>query len=396
MRGCLARLAALAFGLLLAWLLLEGLLRLMPGLLPAQVQKVTGRQPRSQAGLDRFYQQWKAVQVPDPYLGFRYAPNLDVVLEGHPDFIYRLRTNSRGLRNLRAAGPVDALLIGDSFAFGYGVNEEDSWEARLQAMTGLEFVNFGVSGFGPLRELRLLQRDGLALQPKLVVWQFFKNDFFDASNFQRWLASGHPDFIAWEAEVYHAPSAAPQGSGLSWQIRSWLYRHVITYELVKYALGLGAYADRSQRPLTVTVDGTPLYLEQTLNREWADFTRPDIEQGWHATQQALLQARDLAQAAGAQFVVVMAPSKEETYWRLMAPKVDDPQGFHMRLNSQRLAEFCQQEGLTCLDLYDSFAEAAQAGEVLYFSHDAHWNQAGHALAAQTVRDFLASQGLLSQ
>ena len=394
MRNLITRLIAVGFGLLLAWLLIELVLRLMPGLLPPAVQEVTGREPRSLSSIDRFYQTWLAAQMSDPVLGVRSRPNLDIWLEGHPDFSYRLRTNSHGLRNDREQGPVDAILLGDSFAFGYGVNEEDTWAARLSELSGIEFVNLGVSGLGAVRELRLLETEGLPLQPKLVVWQFFKNDPWDASRFQQWQASGNPDFMAWEKEQYSQPKPAAQGSGVGWAVRRFLYRHVISYELVKYALGIGVYTDQSEQRIRVVVDGKPLLLEQTLNRTWGDFSQPDIEQGWRLTQESLLQARDLVEAAGAKFAVVMVPSKEEVYWHLLAPRLDDPEGMHMLEPSRRLAEFCRQEGIPYLDLQDRMAAAAQQGQVLYLTYDAHWNPAGHALAAEILNAFLKEQDLL--
>jgi len=395
MRTVFARLAAALFGLFLAWLLLEGLLRLMPGLLPPPVQTITGREPRAVSGIDRFYEGWRAAQVSDPLLGVRNAPNLDVLLEGHPDFSYRLRTNSRGLRNERETGPVDAILLGDSFAFGYGVDAAETWQAELRRLSGTEFVNVAVSGMGPVRELRLLETEVLPLQPQLVVWQFFKNDFWDASHFQQWLESDEPDYMAWDKAQYSQPAPSPvTGSGLGWSIRRFLFRHVITYELAKFFLGAGAYADSSNQQVRVLVDGVPLMLEQTLNRTWSDFSRPDIQAGWQMTQESLLQARDQVEAGGASFAVVLVPSKEEAYWRLLAPKLDDPDSMGIGRNSRRMLEFCQAQGIACLDLTSAFQAAAQAGPPLYFTYDAHWNAAGHQLAAEEVYAFLAAENLI--
>jgi len=55
--------------------------------------------------------------------------------------------------------------------------------------------------------------------------------------------------------------------------------------------------------------------------------------------------------------------------------------------------FCQQESLHCLDLTPAFVEQTQTGAELYFRQDAHWNPAGHQLAADLLADYLIEQGL---
>ena len=119
----------------------------------------------------------------DALAGYRYAPHLDVRLSGHPDFSCRVRTNGRGLRTPFERGPVDVIALGDSFTFGYGVDEAETWPARLAELTGWSVANLGVSGYGPQSELALLRSEGPALPPRLLLWQFFANDLEDASLF---------------------------------------------------------------------------------------------------------------------------------------------------------------------------------------------------------------------
>ena len=74
------------------------------------------------------------------------------------------------------------ILLGDSFAMGYGVSYEDSVPARLEKSLAallkrpVEVVNLGVSGFGTAEELIALEKDGWAFKPDLVMAYWHASD----------------------------------------------------------------------------------------------------------------------------------------------------------------------------------------------------------------------------
>jgi lysophospholipase L1-like esterase len=114
----------------------------------------------------------------DERLRYRLTPGFDMTLGGA-----RYRINSLGLR-----GPeVDetgstVLVVGDSFAFGLGVDEDETFSARLEgaldAATGgpVEVLNLGVPGYHTGQEAVWLERVGFALAPDLVVLLYYGND----------------------------------------------------------------------------------------------------------------------------------------------------------------------------------------------------------------------------
>ena len=360
----------------------EGLLQAAPHRLPPAVQAALGVGPYGRRSQRDFYEAWHALAVPDPQAGYRCAPNLDVQLSGHRDFSYRVRTNSRGLRTPHQHGPVDVVAIGDSFTFGYGVDEADAWPARLAALTGWSVANLGVSGYGSQSELAVLRSDGLPLQPRLVLWQFFANDCEDASLFARWQQSGQPDLYRW---LRQTPAAAGRTTPAAGRLRGWLHRHVRSYELAKYALGIGGYGSGGY-PAFVQVDSAALLLDPANAARWADFSRAEINHGWQLTCDSLLEAQRTAQATGVRFAVLLAPSKEETYGN-RRPRRQARSAGDIRGPARRMAAFCRQQGIPCLDLGPLFVSAGQANQALYFPTDAHWNPAGHALAARQIAPF---------
>ena len=68
--------------------------------------------------------------------------------------------------------------VGDSFAYGLGVQDEETFAALLQSSTGLEVVNAGVNGYGIDQAVLMWEHHGRHLAPCLVVLTYYVDDFF--------------------------------------------------------------------------------------------------------------------------------------------------------------------------------------------------------------------------
>ena len=71
-----------------------------------------------------------------------------------------------------------------------------------------------------------------------------------------------------------------------------------------------------------------------------------------------------------------------------------------RLSRNRLAQnalmqrFCEEAGIPFLDLTTALQERVENGENMYFPDDSHLNEAGEALTAAMLAEFLREQGLI--
>jgi hypothetical protein len=104
------------------------------------------------------------------------------------------------------------------------------------------------------------------------------------------------------------------------------------------------------------------------------------------------------------------PSKAEAYWPLIERSLgpDELQRAidfscsynHMHLRAadiqanrraqnDLLRDFCTETRIQFLDLTPALEQNAAAGRAVYFADDAHWNAAGHELAAQELAKFFA-------
>ncbi len=84
--------------------------------------------------------------------------------------------NQQGLRSPRLPDAPKAVLLGDSQAFGWGVQDNETIAARLEHILGGAVVNTAIPSYGTARELMLMQRLGLP-RPEAVIILYNENDW---------------------------------------------------------------------------------------------------------------------------------------------------------------------------------------------------------------------------
>jgi len=108
------------------------------------------------------------------------------------EFEYRISINKYGMRQ----HPVDKdhkasnyriAVLGDSFVWGIGVNDQSRFTEILERLLpGSEVLNFGVSGYGPIQYYLLLDKV-ISFRPDLVILSFcLANDFEDNVFYERY------------------------------------------------------------------------------------------------------------------------------------------------------------------------------------------------------------------
>jgi lysophospholipase L1-like esterase len=130
----------------------------------------------------------------DPELGWVSEPNVYM-----PDMygpgIY-LRTNAQAFRNDRdiqatvAKGKARVVCSGDSFTFGYGVENAHSWCELLSLLEPrLETVNMGQPGYGVDQAYLWYKRDAATIEHHVQLLAFVTHDFYRMQSDSFW---GYP------------------------------------------------------------------------------------------------------------------------------------------------------------------------------------------------------------
>jgi hypothetical protein len=91
-----------------------------------------------------------------PELSYRIRPNSRCLFKTR-EYEVEIQSNSMGLRddNDSLVAP-EIILLGDSQAMGWGVNQDQTIEAILEKTTGRKVLNAAIPSYGTAREMRLL------------------------------------------------------------------------------------------------------------------------------------------------------------------------------------------------------------------------------------------------
>lgn len=115
---------------------------------------------------------------------------------------YRLTGLPKGSERRPAAGRV--VVLGDSQAMGWGVNDGETFASVLAAELGIDVLNLAVSSYGTARELLRLQQEVSLGDGDVVVIQYHPNDLRENLAFLR--SGGLPRRVPSDlARLAHTP-----------------------------------------------------------------------------------------------------------------------------------------------------------------------------------------------
>lgn len=116
-------------------------------------------------------------------LGWKLKSNYQAIWE-NLSYKVHYQTNSRGFRDReheiqKKSSTRRIMVLGDSFAEGWGMAEEKMWQFQLEKMFEgkVEVMNYGVRGYDVLQEYKQLLEMGLQYRPDLVIQLLCENDY---------------------------------------------------------------------------------------------------------------------------------------------------------------------------------------------------------------------------
>src|SRR4051794_18112933 len=319
----------------------------------------------------------RGLYVPDPPRRYRLRPGFRGTVSNRVEFDTPVTINREGLRGPevgpKAAGTLRVLVLGDSFAFGVGAQEGETYPARLQEAlrsrgVRAEVLNAGAPGYGVPDEAAWFERWGQPLAPDVVlITVFLGNDLQDAVPGPKPMAVDGALVMPGEA---------------SGSLSRWLYYHSQLFVLIKNS-SLGA----SLRRLL----GRPEPLETRQQREEFDLyakegTSEMVRQGAAETERAV--AALAADAGGARVLAGVIPSLVQVHprpWQAhLHPFRLDPARYDRTRPNEIFRGIFARHGIPVVDLTEPFSQALARGQKIYYSIDQHLTPAGYRLAGERI------------
>lgn len=304
--------------------------------------------------------------VPDPDVGFLPPSGLRRLVRTS-DFTAVYETDSRGFPNPEPwPSRASLVFLGDSVAFGYGVDVRESFPHVIGDLLSTPVVNLALAGAGPSRQAAVYQKFGIGLRPRHVVACVYAVDFGNDQRFDTWIRRGRTDdYNDLRMTLGRAEDDAETPVLRHYLEKSWLYAHGRDWVLGRLP-GRESPPDRYRFP-----DGSETLLSRGA---WAYAATEAVEND-PRIEQLLASLQDLealVKQHGARLSVVLVPSREE----LFGPPASKTAANIMSRVRVRLVR----AGFSVMDLYPAVRDAGGTRSP-YFRVDGHFNEHGHRAAA---------------
>lgn len=265
------------------------------------------------------------------------------------------------------------LFLGDSFTYGLGSADEETFVGRLAAAwPDVEVVNAGCNGYGQRQELAVLDTLGAALRPDLTVLMFFWNDVED--NIKR-----------------PAPAFARSAGG-----------KVVRTDL-QVPADFDPLAPRQAAPQSLLAERRPFwtlgYLRELIREVKAGLrggllggarrkiqTAAERDAAWPVTTELLGLLKARAAQIGTQLVIVSIPDYNQVD-PAAAYRGIEPVNYDIE---SELARVTRDLGIPYIDpLPEMRARFRAGGDAWYYARDRHLTPAGNAVLADILKPRLA-------
>ncbi len=332
------------------------------------------------------------VDRPEAFRTYPDAP------QGHGRVRCEYHTDGNGFRNSSDHSTCDVVVLGDSFAEGSKVSDEHAWPVRLADATGLTVCNLGMSGYGPAQYLASLEEYGLARSPSVVLCMLYEGNDFRGGG----AASGSGE------------------RGVTNRIKRYVKQSPVLGGIDRLLVGVfGPVCSKRDVPGIDILDWLPIAIPEGPSARHYAFAPKQLldslktadlfreSPGWRLAAQKIVSMKAACDEAGANLVIVYAPSKAHVVMplvgdRLPADKVrafaalrakDLPPGEEfldtlmasLPARETAVREWCESEGVPFVSVTGALRARVAAGDQVYYTYDQHWTPGGHEVVAAAVR-----------
>lgn len=344
-----------------------------------------------------------------PVIGWVNKPYVEGKMRVSKGVFFHRRHNSNGLRSPREfsyrkpEGIKRILLVGDSFFWGYGVDDKDIVSEFLQEKVGkgIEVINGAATGYGTDQELLWLAEEGLRYEPDIVIAGIFPLN--DLSEISVSISYGYPKpFFSIEENrlvLKNVPvpdtretrrKAFDMPDTLFGKIKKFLRHNTHTYPFItkrlnsipalrEFFLKIGLAEE-----FTWALPGVPSYK-----------LKP--EKAYPLIEALIKEMRNISAEAGADFMLVFIPEKEDDPNNPIGYKGVNEGAYDRNTEMSRyFSDFASANKIKFLDLLPVFRKHLAKKEFLHNpeSYDHHWTPLGHRVASEAIFNKLGTLPIL--
>jgi hypothetical protein len=237
------------------------------------------------------------------------------------------------------------VVLGDSFAWGYGVGDDEVFtEVLASLLPTVEVVNLGVTAYGTQQELDYLRQEGVRYSPDIVLLSFVLNDVLESPDRFRALVP---------------PPAQSTGVKAFLARNSHLYRFVIdrintNKRLVRFLVAAGVKEQLAG------------FDELDINLSPALKVYPDsLQRAFERVEAELLALHDFTRRGGIRLIVVLVPSLQSVdrraFLHSIAYTIFAEEDFDLERPYRLLADFCRRHGIELIDCQQHTGHLASFG-----------------------------------
>jgi hypothetical protein len=284
----------------------------------------------------------------DPVFGWKPRPNLRTHhLMGD---LFRITTDVQGWRGRSTLEESDIVVFGDSFAAGYGVNDEELF-ADLNSRLRIKPV--GIGGYSMVQTLLWMEDVAHTLRGKLVVWfVYLGNDLYDN--------------LSPELRGYRKPFVREGRPAGGWEI-------------------ISSHVTDEKWPIIVRARKGHIHLATLTELCSGTFL---AGRAYGACEYLIRRAQHVCADAGADLVVFTIPDQNQLspdghgYLKSLRPELEQ---FDADLPDRTIASICR-----AIDV-PFVAGKGFLNLNCYKTNDCHWNQLGHRKVAEKLAELHASR-----
>jgi len=309
---------------------------------------------------------------PHPTLGWYHQKSKTALLKKN-NMEIPIHINSSGFRGRREyeekkpPQTIRLLILGDSFAFGWGGLDNETFSAQLEErIKTIEAINLGVSGYGIDQIALSFHEIGKKFNPDYVVITIFPEDFWRATRAFTDAGYGKPYFKLSSGNILTLKNVPVHSLE---EMKFQQFPEIIEYHrFERLLLHTATYRFLKKKTLRLARD--------------LDFVDPDLTEEWQLGQAILRQLVKEIQITGAQPLLMIIPPAQ---W------MENTKPTSIQ---KSLVRFANREQVGIIDPTSALIEVCHQYGVdkFYIKDDSHWTSEGHSIIANLLVQYLKTQG----